>query len=170
VGLVLAAVVAYANALSSAELAARYPESGGAYVYGRERLGAFLGFLAGWGFVIGKTASCAAMALTFGAYAAPSLVRPLAIAAVVALVAVNYLGVDKTANATKVIVAVVLASLAVVVIASPFGGQAEAGWLTPVVGRGGVYGALQAGGIIFFAFAGYARIATLGEEVREPAT
>jgi basic amino acid/polyamine antiporter, APA family len=59
--------VAYCNATSSAQLAARYPESGGTYVYGRERLGPFWGWLAGWAFVAGKTASCAVMALTFGA-------------------------------------------------------------------------------------------------------
>ena len=88
-GLALAAVVAYCNATSSAQLAALYPESGGTYVYGRERLGRFWGYLAGWGFVVGKTASCAAMALTFGAYAAPRVARPLAVAAVIALTAVN---------------------------------------------------------------------------------
>jgi APA family basic amino acid/polyamine antiporter len=73
VGLGLAAVVAYCNATSSAELAALYPASGGTYVYGRKRLGHLWGFLAGWGFVIGKTASCAAMALTFGSYTSPGL-------------------------------------------------------------------------------------------------
>src|SRR5258707_1000255 len=57
IGLAVAAVVAYCNATSSARLAARYPDSGGTYVYGRERLGAFWGYLAGWGFVVGKTAS-----------------------------------------------------------------------------------------------------------------
>ncbi len=67
-GLALAAAVAYCNATSSARLAARYPQSGGTYVYGRERLGHFWGYLAGWGFVVGKTASCAAMALTVGSY------------------------------------------------------------------------------------------------------
>jgi APA family basic amino acid/polyamine antiporter len=170
VGLALAGVVAYANAASSAQLAALYPQSGGTYVYGRERLGAFWGFLAGWGFVIGKIASCAAMALTFGSYAAPSLARPLAITAVVALVAINYLGVEKTAGATRAIVAVVLASLALVVAASLLGGEADAGRITPLFETGGVYGVLQAGGILFFAFAGYARIATLGEEVRDPET
>ncbi|MEV0200486.1 amino acid permease [Nonomuraea sp. NPDC050691] len=71
--LALAAVVAYCNATSSARLAALYPESGGTYVYGRRRLGPFWGYLAGWGFTVGKTASCAAMALTFGAYVAPGL-------------------------------------------------------------------------------------------------
>src|SRR3954471_8060598 len=72
VGLAVAAACAYCNATSSAQLAAHYPTSGGTYVYGRERLGEWWGFLAGWGFVVGKTASCAAMALTFAAYAAPA--------------------------------------------------------------------------------------------------
>lgn len=167
--LALAALVAYANATSSARLAALYPESGGTYVYGRERLGPFWGFLAGWGFVTGKIASCAAMALTFGAYAAPSLARPLAIAVVVAVVSVNHLGIEKTALATRAIVAVVLGSLALVVVAALFDGEADADRLTPLLGDGGAYGLLQAAGILFFAFAGYARIATLGEEVKEPA-
>lgn len=57
-GLAIAAVVAYCNATSSARLAARYPRSGGTYVYGREQLGPFWRYLAGWGFVVGKTASC----------------------------------------------------------------------------------------------------------------
>ena len=92
--LAIAGLVAYANATSSARLAARYPASGGTYVYGRERLGPFWGYLAGWGFVVGKTASCAAMALTFGAYAWPAWQRPLAVGAVVALTAVNYHGVQ----------------------------------------------------------------------------
>src|SRR5688572_32491744 len=114
-GLAVAAVVAYCNATSSAALAAVYPASGGTYVYGRERLGAFWGYLAGWGFVVGKTASCAAMALTVGAYAAPSWQRPIAVAAVVGLTAVNYHGVRKTAALTRAIVALVLAALALVV-------------------------------------------------------
>ena len=90
IGLAAAAVVAYCNAMSSARLAACYPESGGTYVYGRERLGPFWGYLAGWAFVVGKTASCAAMALTFAAYAVPDgpWQRPLAAAAVIALAAV----------------------------------------------------------------------------------
>src|SRR6476619_6511814 len=91
VGLGLAAVVAVCNATSSARLAAVYPTSGGTYVYGRERLGPFWGYLAGWAFVVGKTASCAAMALTFASYVAPNAwQRPLAVVAVAALVTVNY--------------------------------------------------------------------------------
>ncbi|MEU3492099.1 APC family permease [Kitasatospora cineracea] len=166
-GLALAAVVAYCNATSSARLAARYPQSGGTYVYGRERLGDFWGYLAGWGFVVGKTASCAAMALTVGSYVRPDRAHAVAVAAVVALTAVNYVGVQKAARLTRAVVAVVLAVLAAVVTACLTGPTADAGhW---AIGTGaGWHGVLQAAGFLFFAFAGYARIATLGEEVRDP--
>ena len=168
VGLAIAAVVAFCNATSSAQLGAIYPASGGTYVYGRERLGPFWGYLAGWGFVVGKTASCAAMALTFGAYGWPEWRRPLAVAAVVALTAVNYRGVRKTAWLTRAIVAVVLAALAVVVVGALAGGQASTDDFGPLA-AGGWSGILESGGLLFFAFAGYARIATLGEEVVDPA-
>ncbi|MFE0858763.1 APC family permease [Streptomyces mutabilis] len=168
IGLAVAAVVAYCNATSSARLAARYPASGGTYVYGRERLGPFWGHLAGWAFVVGKTASCAAMALTVGAYVWPGQAHAVAVAAVVALTAVNYAGVQKSAWLTRVIVAVVLAVLAAVVIASLGSGAADpARW--DVGGDATAGGVLEAAGLLFFAFAGYARIATLGEEVRDPA-
>ena len=167
-GLAVAAVVAYCNATSSARLAAQYPQSGGTYVYGRERLGDFWGYLAGWAFVVGKTASCAAMALTVGAYTWPAHAHAVGVAAVVALTAVNYRGVEKSALLTRVIVAVVLAVLALVVVINLSSGHAEVGRLD--IGADiTVGGVLQAGGLLFFAFAGYARIATLGEEVRDPA-
>src|SRR5262245_61824825 len=167
IGLVLAAFVAYANATSSAELAALYPASGGTYVYGRERLGARWGFLAGVGFVFGKIASCAAAALAVGAYAAPSASRAIAAAAVVFITAVNYFGITKTAALNRVIVALLLAVLTVVVVATLGGGDASVENLTSWLPNG-IHGLLQAAGLLFFAFAGYARIATLGEEVREP--
>ncbi|MDH6575831.1 APC family permease [Kitasatospora sp. MAP5-34] len=167
IGLGLAAVVAYCNATSSARLAARYPASGGTYVYGRERLGEFWGYLAGWGFVVGKTASCAAMALTVGFYVWPHHARPVAVAAVVALTAVNYAGVQKAAWLTRSIVAGVLAVLAAVVTACLTGGTAETARLG-IGADAGPGGVLQAAGLLFFAFAGYARIATLGEEVKDP--
>ncbi|MER7760988.1 APC family permease [Streptomyces sp. NPDC097619] len=168
IGLALAAVVAYCNATSSARLAALYPASGGTYVYGRERLGPFWGHLAGWAFLIGKTASCAAMALTVGAYAWPGQAHATAVAAVVAVTAVGYAGVQKSALLTRVIVAVVLAVLAAVVVACLGSGAVDADRLT--VGADASFGGVvQAAGLLFFAFAGYARIATLGEEVRNPA-
>jgi APA family basic amino acid/polyamine antiporter len=154
VGLFLAAVVAYCNASSSAQLAAQYPTSGGTYVYGRERLGEWPGFLAGWSFVIGKTASCAAMALTFASYAAPAgWEKPIAVAAVLALAAVNYFGVTRTATLTRVIVVVVLLVLAVVVIAG-LSGATIAGTAQDIVSPDallghGWYGILQSAGLLF---------------------
>ncbi|MEU1754619.1 APC family permease [Micromonospora matsumotoense] len=165
--LALAGFIAYCNATSSARLAARYPESGGSYVYGRERLGPFAGFLAGWGFVVGKTASCAAMALTIGAYLWPGQARLVAVGAVLTVTAVNLRGVTRTVAATKVLVLVVLAVLAVVAVTGLAAGEVRLDRL--VEGGGSTRGVLTAAGLLFFAFAGYARIATLGEEVRDPA-
>ncbi|WP_433476279.1 APC family permease [Spirillospora sp. CA-142024] len=173
IGLALAALVAYCNATASAQLAAVYPTSGGTYVYGRERLGHWWGFLAGWGFVAGKTASCAAMALTFATYAVPGpwwAQRAVAVAGVLALTALNYRGVTRTVLLTRVLVATSLTALSVLVAGIALGGDAGTanlgGWSG--LGTGGAYGILQAAGLLFFAFAGYARIATMGEEVREP--
>nr|BFF12060.1 hypothetical protein GCM10025699_33630 [Microbacterium flavescens] len=170
VGLAIAALVAFGNATSTAQLAVAHPTSGGTYAYGRAELGPWWGFVAGWGFVVGKLASCAAMALTFAAYAAPpGWERPVAIVTVAALAAVNWFGVTRTAQATRVIVVVVLLALAVAIAA---GGAApdHAGWLAPeALWSEGAYGILQSAGLLFFAFAGYARIATMGEEVRDPA-
>lgn len=166
--LVVAAVVAYANATSSARLAALYPESGGTYVYGRERLGPFWGYLAGWGFVVGKTASCAAMALTVGHYAAPRYANLIAIGTVAALTGLNYMGVQKSAILTRAIVGFVAVVLGTVVVAGLVGGGSAKGELFSFRGTS-VAGILQGAAFLFFAFAGYARMATLGEEVRDPA-
>jgi APA family basic amino acid/polyamine antiporter len=168
-GLAIAATVAACNAMSSAWLAAEHPVAGGTYAYGRARLGPAWGVVAGYAFLVGKVASCAVMALTFGSYVDTDLARPLAVAAVIALVAVNYRGVERTAQATRVLLAFVLASLAAVVVAGLAGGSPDADRLTPLWPADGPGGLLQSAAILFFAFAGYARIATLGEEVREPA-
>ena len=173
IGLAIAASIAFANATASAQLAAAYPTSGGTYIYGRERLGEWWGFAAGWAFVIGKTASCAAMAMTVAAYAVSGpgwLQRLVAITAVIALAALNLRGVTRTAQLTRALVSITITSLAVVVIGIFFFGETDSGnldgWFR--VGDNGIYGVLQASGLLFFAFAGYARIATMGEEVRDP--
>lgn len=172
-GLVIAAMIAYCNATASAQLAACYPTSGGTYIYGRERLGAWWGFTAGWGFLIGKTASCAAMALTFATYSVPGpwwAQRLVAVAGVLGLTALNYRGVTKTAMAARVLVVATLAVLVVLVAGIAVAGGLQVGHLGGLLtnSHGGPYGVLQSAGLLFFAFAGYARIATMGEEVRDP--
>lgn len=202
--LLLAAVVALANATSTAQLAARYPTSGGSYVYGREQLGHGWGFLAGWCFVIGKTASCAAMALVVAAYLVPEEAwrRPVAAGVVLVLTAVNLVGITRTAALARVLVAVAVSALlltagrlAAGVLTGPgadgagdvagaaegdavaIGGTAATGFAAAVPGPladvpdgplGVVLAVLQAAAVLFFAFAGYARVATLGEEVTAP--
>jgi basic amino acid/polyamine antiporter, APA family len=173
IGLALAAGVAYCNAVASAQLAAQYPTSGGTYVYGRERLGDWWGFLAGWGFVVGKTASCAAMALTFASYAVSGsewAQRLAALLAVATLTAANYHGITRTAGLARVLVAASVLALLIVVVAIATSGEADTANLggSASLWSGGVYGVLQSAALLFFAFAGYARIATLGEEVRDP--
>lgn len=170
-GVALAAALAYANATSSAQLAAVHPVAGGTYAYGRARLGEWWGFAAGWSFVIGKTASCAAMALVVAAYAAPQALRPVAALVTVLLVVLNTRGITRTAQATRVLVGVTLVVLALVVAVAAWHATADDGapGLAAVVPSGASpYGVAQAASVMFFAFAGYARIATLGEEVRNP--
>jgi len=164
--LLIAGVIALCNATSSAQLAAHHPESGGTYVYGRERLSPFWGHVAGWGFIVGKTASCAAMALTAGNYVWPERSHSIATVAVVLIAVINLGGLSRTALVTRLVLAVTAATLIVVVASStvlePSVQQANTSLDT------NVYGILQAAGLMFFAFAGYARIATFGEEVIEP--
>lgn len=164
----LAGVVAALNALSTTRLAMAHPVSGGAYAYARAELGPVPGFMAGVLFLVGKTASVAAIASIAGAYLWPTFERPIAVAAVVALAIVNATGIRSTAVLSTVIAALVIAALVTVLIISAVQG-AGAPPPSPVVFSGGPLGVLRAAALIFFTFAGYARIATLGEEVRDPA-
>ncbi len=164
IALAVAAIIAACNAMSSAWLARRYPVAGGTYVYAREQLSPFWGYLAGWAFVAGKLASCAAMAFAIGTYVWPDHARILAVVTVVGVVVVNFFGVEKSAAVAVVIVGTVIAAVAVAAVLMLSGTQGPS---TPSgdLSAGGV---LQGAALLFFAFAGYARLATLGEEVREP--
>ncbi len=164
IALGLAAVVAACNAISSARLARRHPVAGGTYVYGRERLGPLWGYLAGWSFIAGKVASCAAMAFALGSYLWPGHARLGAIVAVVVFTAINLAGVEKSAAVSLPLVAGVVVIVSAALIAMFAGSSASSPDLP--ISSGGV---LEAAGLLFFAFAGYARLATLGEEVRAPA-
>ena len=176
----LAGLVATCNACSTADLAANLPESGGGYVYGRRYLAPWAGRVAGVAFLTGKTASAAAAAGVFAGYVLPG--RPLwvALPLVVVVCALNTAGVRWTARGAWVLVPAVLAVLAMVVVTALFNrhtGDAVA-LNDPTAGLEGGFsadpvavtplGVLTAAGLMFFAFAGYARMATLGEEVRDP--
>jgi len=169
VGLVVAGVAATCNALSSAALAAVYPQAGGTYEYGHRLLHPWAGFAAGWLFVVSKLAAGGTVALGFGGYLhalAPAVPpRAAAVAAVALLTAANLAGVRKAGRLNVGIVAVTVASLVAFVLLGAPGARA-ANW-TPFA-PAGVRGVLEASALLFFAYTGYARVTTLGEEVRDP--
>jgi APA family basic amino acid/polyamine antiporter len=169
VGLLIAGGVATCNALSSAQLAATYPQAGGTYEYGYRLLHPWLGFVAGWMFLVSKLAAGGTVALGFAGYlhalipAIPQ--RPAAVAAIAALTAINYLGIKKAGRLNIAIVSVSLAALGYLVVAGlPALDLAN---LRPFAPHG-LRGVLESAALLFFAYTGYARLATLGEEVREP--
>lgn len=159
VGLAIAGVVASLNALSTAQLAMANPVSGGVYSFA----GGWSGFAAGLLFLVGKTASVAAISLVAGAYLWPEQARPVAVALLAVFAIVNMSGIRSTATVSLVIVGVVLVGLAVTLAPAlpslqPIELDAAASPL----------GILQSAGLLFFCFAGYARLATLGAEVVDP--
>lgn len=164
IALPLAAVIAVLNATSTIRLAMRHPVSGGAYAYGRAELGPLPGFVAGVLFLLGKTASVAAIGLIAGGYLWPGAERVVAAGLIVVLAAINATGVRATALVSAIAAGLVVAALVVVLGI----GAASAGPLATIPPPVPGWGVLTATGLIFFAFAGYARIATLGEEVRDP--
>lgn len=169
VGLGLAAIAATANALSSAQLAASYPQAGGTYEYGYRVLHPLAGFAAGWMFLTSKISAAGTVALGLGGYLEalfPALApRTVAVAAIAAFTILNYFGIKRSSRANLAIVAVSVGSLVLFVIAGA--GAFRAGHLHPFA-PSGWGGTLEAAALLFFAYTGYARIATLAEEVRDP--
>jgi len=176
----LAAGVALCNGLSSAQLAARHPVSGGTYEYGYRWLNPTLGFLAGWMFLCAKSASAATAALGCAGYfwhalgqpASPWRV-PLALTTVVVLTGIVLLGMRKSNRANAVIVSATLLSLVTfILVGLPTALANGMTHLTPFFGPAvdhPVSGLLEACALLFVAYTGYGRIATLGEEIRDPA-
>ncbi len=175
--IVIAALVATCNGLNSAQLAASHPVSGGTYEYGYRYLTPWLGFTAGWMFLLAKSASAATAALGFAGYfsnalALPSAVLvPLALAAVLLLTAVAASGVQRSNLMNAAIVSVTLFGLAAFVVSGLPNVSADhfLPFFAPSGGEVHAVGAfLHACALMFVAYTGYGRIATLGEEVREP--
>ena len=165
----IAAFVALCNALSSIQLAAAFPRSGGTYEFGRRMLGERWGYITGWMFLVANTVGPGVSALAFGSYlhavwpVIPERIAAIGIAAVI--IALDAGGIRRSVRVTSVIVLLSIASLlAVAIIGLP---SARISNFSPFA-PGGVIGVLQATGLLFFAFTGYSRIATLVEEVRNP--
>ena len=166
--LALAAVVAICNGLSSAQLAANHPVSGGTYEYGHRWLTPSLGFTAGWMFLCAKAASAATAALGFAMYLAPDYVLPVSLATVAGLTVITLTGMQRSNAVNAVIVsAVLLTLLAFVAVGAP-ALRTKGELLQPFFDANRLPELFEATALMFVAYTGYGRIATLGEEVREP--
>lgn len=169
IGLIAAGIIAAFNGLSSAQLAAIYPDSGGTYEYGYKLINPVFGFSAGWMFLISKLAAGGVVAIGFGSYfyQLVPIGSPLTLSviAVVFLTIINYFGIKKAGMLNLVIVAVTLFSLLYFVFSGiPKVNPDNFKPFAPF----GILGIAEAAALLFFAFTGYARIATLAEEVAEP--
>lgn len=170
----IAAVVATCNALSSAQLAANHPVSGGTYEYGYQYLTPTAGFVAGWTFLLAKSASAATAALGFAGYLLNMLGQqdsdwhiPIALVAVISLMAITLAGIRRSNIANGLIVSVTLVGLALFIV----GGvpAIKGDHFSPFfVTANSLPNFLQACALMFVAYTGYGRIATLGEEVIHP--
>jgi APA family basic amino acid/polyamine antiporter len=174
--MIVAALVAGCNGLSSAQLAANHPVSGGTYEYGYRYLNPLLGFTAGWSFLLAKSASAATAALGFAGYLLNAIAPDqqhgrvaLALLALIALTALVLGGIRRSNLANTLIVSVTLITLISYVLFSlPAVHMANFEPFFPSTEQGGIFAFLQACALMFVAYTGYGRIATMGEEVREP--
>ncbi|MCB0121597.1 MAG: amino acid permease [Caldilineaceae bacterium] len=182
--IVIGALVATFNGLSSAQLAASHPVSGGTYEYGYKYLNHWLGFTAGWMFLSAKSASAATAALGFAGYLLnlagveqSGFRTAVAVGAVLLLTAITVGGIRRSNLTNIVIVTVTLVALVFFVLAGlpdlfTNAGQNFRPLFAP--GNGNESNPWQAlfhaSALMFVAYTGYGRIATMGEEVRDPAT
>jgi APA family basic amino acid/polyamine antiporter len=161
----LAALVAMFNGLSSAFLAGMFPVAGGTYEYGYRTMGPWLGFSAGWLFLLAKTASAATAALGVSRYL--GIEGPLVPVGAVALVtALVFAGIRRTATVNGILVLITVSAILWFALQGVSDGQGAVIVLASPVTNEGV---LAATAFLFVAYTGYGRIATLGEEVRDPA-
>jgi len=164
IAVLIAAAIAYLNAMSISQLASTITRSGGAYAYARHYISNQVGFVAGSAFLVGKLGSTAAIALTFATFLAPGFETVTAIAALITMTTLNIFGITRTALGSKILALVTIGFLAVVILAASLTTATAVEPLSPEP-----LGLLSAAALIFFAFAGYARVATLGSEVANSA-
>ena len=167
-GLLLASTLAFANASSSAQLASLYPQTGGTYLYANKVLGKLPGNIAGIVFILGKTVSCVAIALTLGNYISPIYGKELGVGLSVIVFLIGYKGITKTAALARwfvLIVILILAFFCIAILMTPSTNIA-----IPLLEGFSVSNLFLSAAIWFFAFTGYSRLATYGEEIKNPET
>ena len=167
-GLLFASTLAFANASSSAQLASLYPQTGGTYLYANKVLGKLPGNIAGIVFILGKTVSCVAIALTLGNYISPIYGKELGVGLSVIVFLIGYKGITKTAALARWFVLIVISILAFFCIAILM--TSSTNIAIPLLEGFSASNLFLSAAIWFFAFTGYSRLATYGEEIKNPET
>ena len=165
-GLLLASTLAIANASSSAQLSSLFPKTGGTYLYANQVLGKPYAVAAGTVFVIGKTISCVAIALTVGNYLSPLYGKEVGVVLCLLVFLLSFFGIHKTAEIAKWFVWIIIGLLlfyTISIISTP-----NVNLSIPVFENVLVDNILLSASIWFFAFTGYSRLATFGEEIKNP--
>jgi basic amino acid/polyamine antiporter, APA family len=162
--ILVAGLVASLNARSMHQLSAATTDAGGAYAYGRKFVSPTVGFVAGLAFIFGKVGSVASVALAASSYIYPLATIEVAIIAIALMTIINIFGINRTALGA---IALSIPTLTLLVLIVFFGFTTTASQPTASTNFSAT-GVLTAAALIFFAFAGYARVATLGEEVKKP--
>ena len=165
-GLVIASFLAFANASSSAQLARVYPETGGTYLYARKVLGNNASLFSGIVFIVGKIISSIAIALTFGNYLMPSYPKTSGVMLVLLVGIISYFGATKTASVARWFVYSVVGILMFYIFSITT--STSFNFSIPISEGLSTETLLISSSIWFFAFTGYSRLATFGEEVRNP--
>jgi len=167
--LALAALVASLNAASVYQLASHVSRAGGVYSYARVYLPKDFSFIAGFSFVFGKIASIAAIAIIIETYLLPGYPGwSAAVASILLMTALNLLGINRTAQMAAAL-AIITIGFIIFSISTGFAhGLSSQSFSSGMLMPEANLSTLSAASIIFFAFAGYARVATLGDEVRDP--
>ena len=166
IGLLIASSLAFANASSSAQLSSLFPKTGGTYLYAKEVLGKPYGITAGVVFVIGKTISCIAIALTIGNYLSPVYGKEIGVVLCLLIFLLNFSGIHKTAEIARWFVWILFGLLtfySISIVSTP-----GVNYAIPVFSGISFDNVLLSASIWFFAFTGYSRLATFGEEVKNP--
>lgn len=167
--LAIAALVASLNAASVYQLASHVSRAGGVYSYARIYLPKDFSFIAGFSFVFGKIASIAAIAIIIETYLLPGYPGwPAAVASILLMTVLNLLGINRTAQMAAALAAITIGFIVFSVTTGFAHGLSSQSFSTAMLMPEANLSTLSAAAIIFFAFAGYARVATLGDEVRDP--
>ena len=167
--LALAALVASINAASVYQLASNVSRAGGVYSYARVYLPKEFSFMAGFSFVFGKIASIAAIAIIIETYLLPGMQGwPAAVAAILLMTALNLFGINRTAQMAALLAITTISFIIFSIVTGFAHGLSSQSFNTDMLMPSASLSTLSAASIIFFAFAGYARVATLGDEVKDP--